>query len=149
MSNWLGGLLDTPASNTPASTPASNTNNGSKQSKKSKGQGAADIQITVPVTVPPVPSKNGKLLLLLDMNGTLLLRLKGKLGSASPAFSHAGLNYFIREGVHDLVRVHITHLIFIFHPLSTLCVATLYILYSHLLIFFPSTRHCVVTRAVN
>ena len=43
-----------------------------------------------------VGSGRGKVLVLLDMNGTLLLRLKGKLGKVPVSFAHAGLNYFLR-----------------------------------------------------
>jgi hypothetical protein len=44
-----------------------------------------------------------RILVLLDMNGTLLLRLKGKLGREKPSFAHAGLQYYLRRGVVDLV----------------------------------------------
>jgi len=44
-----------------------------------------------------------RVLVLLDMNGTLLLRLKGKLGREKPSFAHAGLQYYLRRGVVDLV----------------------------------------------
>ena len=70
----------------------------------------------LPAAVPPPPpprrpqsptTSNGqkKVLVLLDMNGTLLLRLKGRLGKAPPTFQHAGLNYYLRGGVVELVQM--------------------------------------------
>jgi hypothetical protein len=70
----------------------------------------------LPAAVPPPPpprrpqsptTSNGqkKVLVLLDMNGTLLLRLKGRLGKAPPTFQHAGLNYYLRAGVVELVQM--------------------------------------------
>lgn len=116
MSNWLGGLLGGDVAIPPSSSiiqQTTNVNSGSsKPSKQTSSQASKQTSSHTsskssnkkkPVEFS-TPSGN-KLLLLLDMNGTLLLRLKGKLGNAPPAFTHAGLNYFIREGVYDLVRV--------------------------------------------
>jgi len=62
-------------------------------------------------TPPPAPVKNDSpILILLDMNGTLLLRLKGKLaGSGASDFTHAGLHYYLRSGVTELVSMLIRH----------------------------------------
>lgn len=62
----------------------------------------------VPAVIAPSAASAApprKILLLLDMNGTLLLRLKGRLGHDTPNFSHAGLNYFVRNGASELVHV--------------------------------------------
>lgn len=55
------------------------------------------------------PRQSGPILILLDMNGTLLLRLKGKLAGLRPDLTHAGLNYYFRAGVCDLVSMLLDH----------------------------------------
>ena len=65
-----------------------------------------------PVTTSKKKKKKKKkagFLVLLDMNGTLLLRLKGRLGEEPPNFHHAGLNYFLRDGVVELVQALRAH----------------------------------------
>ena len=59
--------------------------------------------------VPTTSQGQQKILVLLDMNGTLLLRLKGRLGKAPPTFQHAKLNYYLRAGVVELVQMLRSH----------------------------------------
>ena len=103
MSNWLGGMLG-------GAAPRPTTHAQPKAGPHTAPPKAAPPKAAPPKAAPATSGSasgggTGKVLVLLDMNGTLLLRLKGRLGKESPSFTHAGLNYYLRRGVRELVQV--------------------------------------------